>query len=147
MGGIIPSAAMTALQMGMDVAQQKSAEQQAKAEARAQTQQIEQTQAIASRQRQDQLRRALATQRARFGAQGVAAGSGSAEAALGGLEAEATREDAESRSLGELRIDRLNDQLDWQRRRNLLEASSSGSRSAFSLVQRGLRSVSLLGDA
>ena len=132
MGGMIPSAAMTA--------------QQAKDEARAQTQQIAQTQAIATRQRQDQLRRALATQRARFGAQGVAAGSGSAEAALGGLEAEATREDTESRSLGELRIGRLNDQLDWQRRRNLLEASSSGSRSAFSLVQRGLRSVSLLGD-
>ena len=110
MGGMIPSAAMTALQMGMDVAQQKSAEKEAKAEARAQTQQIQQTQAIATRQRQDQLRRALATQRARFGAQGVAAGSGSAEAALGGLEAEATREDAESRSLGELRIGRLSDQ-------------------------------------
>ena len=59
MGGMIPSAAMTALQMGMDVAQQKSAEKEAKAEARAQTQQIQQTQAIATRQRQDQLRRAL----------------------------------------------------------------------------------------
>ena len=147
MGGMIPSAAMTALQMGMDVAQQKSAEKEAKAEARAQTQQIQQTQAIATRQRQDQLRRALATQRAaRFGAQGVAAGSGSAEAALGGLEAEATREDAESRSLGELRIGRLSDQLDWQRRRNLLDVSSSGTRSAFSLVQRGLRSVSLFDE-
>jgi hypothetical protein len=53
------------------------------------------------------------------------------------------REDADARSLTNLRIGRLSDQLDWQRRRNLLDASSSRYRSAFSLVQRGLRSVSL----
>jgi hypothetical protein len=146
MGGMLPSAAMTALRMGMDMAQQKEAQSQAKAEARAQAQQIQQTQEINARQRQEQLRRALATQRARFGAQGIAAGSGSAEAALGGLQAEAAREDADSRSLSDLRIGKLNDQLDWQRRRNLLEASSSQYRSAFSLVQRGLRSVSLFDE-
>ena len=148
MGGMIPGAAMTALQMGMDMAQQKQAQKeaqsQAKADASAQAQQIQQTQEINARQRQEQLRRALATQRARFGAQGIAAGGGSADAALGGLEAEAMREDADSRSVSDLRIDRLNDQLDWQRRRNLLEASSSQYRSAFSLIQRGLRSVPLL---
>jgi hypothetical protein len=144
MGGMLPSAAMAALQMGLDADQQKNAQSQAKAEARAQAKQIEQTQEIAARQRREQLRRALATQRARFGAQGVAAESGSAEATLSGLEAEAMREEAESRSLSELRIGRLNDQLDWQRRRNLLDASSSRYRSAFSLVQRGLRSVPLL---
>jgi hypothetical protein len=146
MGGMLPSAAMTALQMGMDMAQQKQAQSQAKAEARAQTQQIQQTQEINARQRQEQLRRALATQRARFGAQGIAAGSGSADAALAGLQAEAAREDADSRSLTDLRIGKLSDQLDWQRRRNLLEASSSQYRSAFSLVQRGLRSVSLFDE-
>lgn len=144
MGGILPSAAMSALQLGLDAAQQSSAQAQAKAETRAQVMQIQQTQEIAARQRRDQLRRALATQRARFGAQGIAAAGGSAEAALGGLEAEAAREDADAQSLAELRIGRLNDQLDWQRRRNLLEASSPRYRTAFSLVQRSLRSVPLL---
>jgi hypothetical protein len=144
MGGILPSAAMSALQLGLDAAQQNSAQAEAKAEARAQERQIQQTQEIAARQRRDQLRRALATQRARFGAQGIAAGGGSAEAALGGLEAEAAREEADAQSLNELRIGRLNEQLDWQRRRNLLDASSPRYRTAFSLVQRSLRSVPLL---
>ena len=78
MGGILPSAAMSALQLGLDAAQQNSAQAQAKAETRAQVMQIQQTQEIAAGQRRDQLRRALATQRARFGAQGIAAGGGSA---------------------------------------------------------------------
>jgi hypothetical protein len=144
MGGILPSAAMSALQLGLDAAQQSNAQAEAKAEARAQAEQLRQTQDIAARQRRDQLRRALATQRARFGAQGIAAGGGSAEAAIGGLEAEAAREEADAQSLGALRLGRLNDELDWQRRRNLLDASSSRYRTAFSLVQRSLRSVPLL---
>jgi hypothetical protein len=146
MGGILPGAAMSALQLGIDAAQQNSAQAEAKAEARAQERQIQQTREMAARQRRDQLRRALATQRARFGAQGIAAGGGSAEAAIGGLEAEAAREEADAQNLSELRIGRLNDQLDWQRRRNLLDASSSRYRTAFSLVQRSLRSVPLLDE-
>jgi hypothetical protein len=144
MGGILPSAAMSALQLGLDAAQQSNAQAEAKAEARAQAEQLRQTQDIAARRRRDQLRRALATQRARFGAQGIAAGGGSAEAAIGGLEAEAAREEADAQSLSALRLGRLNDELDWQRRRNLLDASSSRYRTAFSLVQRSLRSVPLL---
>jgi hypothetical protein len=145
MGGMLPSAAMSVLQVGMDRAQQSAASAQAKAEARSQTQQIQQSEEIAARQRRDQLRRALATQRARFGAQGIAPSTGSAEAALSGMQAEAEREDAESRATSGLRIGRLNEQVDWQRRRNLLDASSPGYRSAFSLMQRGIRSVPLLG--
>jgi len=76
---MLPTAAMSAMQLGMDMAQQNAAQAQAKAEAQAQTQQIQQTQAIQSRERQEQLRRALATQRARFGAQGIG-GDGSAAA-------------------------------------------------------------------
>lgn len=143
MGGMLPTAAMSALQLGLNAAQQAGAQDEAKAQARAQVRQIEQTQEIASRQRRDQLRRALATQRARFGAQGIAYG-GSAEATLSGIEAEAAREEADAQSLNDLRIGRLNDQLDWQRRRNLLDASSPQYRTAFSLVQRSLRSVPLL---
>ena len=146
MGGMLPTAAMSAMQLGMDMAQQNTAQAQAKAEARAQTLQIQQTQEIQARQRQDQLRRALATQRARFGAQGIGAGDGSAEAALGGLEAEAARQEQDASSLSGMRINRINDDLEWQQRRSLLDASASRYRSAFSLMQRSLRSVPLLGE-
>ena len=145
MGGMLPTAAMTAVQLGMDSAQRDNARDQAKAEARAQTLQVEQTQAIQSRERAEQLRRALAAQRARFGAQGLSSGSGSAAAALGGLAAESERQDQEAGSLAALRVGRIGDDLDWQQRRSLLDASSSRYRSAFSLMQQGLRSTSLLG--
>lgn len=146
MGGMLPTAAMSAMQLGMDMAQQNSAQAQAKAEAQAQTQQIQQTQAIQSRERQDQLRRALATQRARFGAKGISDGSGSAAAALGGLQAEADREDQDATSLSALRIGRINDDVEWQQHRSLLDASQSRYRTAFSLMQRSLRSVPLLDE-
>lgn len=146
MGGMLPTAAMSALQFGMDMAQQKTAREEAKADARAQTQQIQQQQEIQSRERRDQLRRALATQRARFGSQGIAASGGSVDAALGGLEAEAARDEQDANSLGTMRISRINDELDWQKRRNLLDASSPRYRSAFSLMQRSLRSIPLLDD-
>jgi len=143
---MLPTAAMSALQFGMDMAQQNASQAEAKADARAQTQQIQQQQEVQSRERRDQLRRALATQRARFGAQGIAAGGGSVEAALGGLEAEAARDEQDAASVGTMRITRINDELDSQQRRNLLDASSTRYRSAFSLMQRSLRSVPLLGD-
>jgi hypothetical protein len=143
---MLPTAAMSALQFGMDMAQQNASQAEAKADARAQTQQIQQHQEVQSLDRRDQLPRALATQRARFGAQGIAAGGGSVEAALGGLEAEAARDEQEASSVGTMRINRIDDQLDWQQRRNLLDASSPRYRSAFSLMQRSLRSVPLLED-
>jgi hypothetical protein len=146
MGGMLPTAAMSVVQFGMDRAQQNAARAEAKADARAQTRQVQQTQEIQSRERRDQLRRALATQRARFGAQGIAAGGGSAEAALAGLQAEAARDEQDAASLGNLRIDRINEQFGQQRRRNLLDASQARYRSAFSLMQRNLRSVPLLDD-
>ncbi|MBL8668916.1 MAG: hypothetical protein JNM48_15780 [Rhodospirillales bacterium] len=146
MGGMLPTAAMTAVQLGMESAQRDTARDQAKAEARAQTLQVQQTQAVQSRERAEQLRRALATQRARFGAQGLSAGSGSAAAALGGLAAESERQDQDASSLAALRASRIGDDLEWQQRRSLLDASSSRYRSAFSLMQQGLRSASLLGD-
>lgn len=144
MGGLLPSAAMSALQLGMDAAQQRAAGDAAKDDARAQMQQIQQDQAVTDRQRRDQLRRALATQRARFGAQGLASGSGSAGAVLTGMQAESDREQAEDQARSGMRVGRIGDQLDWQRRRSLLDASAPRYRTAFSLLQRGLRSVPLL---
>lgn len=145
MGGMLPTAALSAVQFGMDMAQQKTGQAEAKADAQAQTQQIQQQQEVQLRDRREQLRRAMATQRARFGAQGLTAGGGgSAESTLSGLEGEAARDEEDATNLSSLRIDRINDDLEYQQRRSLLDASSSRYRSAFSLMQQSLRSVSLL---
>jgi hypothetical protein len=139
---MLPSVAMSAVQMGLETAQQNRAEDAAKQQARAQAEQLQEAQSIASQQRQDQLRRALASQRARFAAQGIAPDTGSADATLGGLEADAAQADANAQSLTDLRVGNLYDSL--SQRRNLLDASDPRYRTAFSLLQRSLRSVPLL---
>lgn len=144
MGGVVPTAAMSALQIGMNAAQSKSAADEANASAEAQVDQIRQAQAVQSRDRAEQLKRALATQRARFGAQGLAAGGGSADAALAGLEAESQRQEDDSQAQAALRIGNIEDQAAYQQRRNLLSASSFAYRTGLSSFQRGIRSVPLL---
>ncbi len=143
MGGVLPTAAMSVLQMGFEAAQESSQMAAQEANARAQTEQIRQNQQIEGRQRRDRLRRALATQRARFGAQGVGSG-GSSQAVFAGLAAEAEQENADTRALASTRINRISDQLTWSRRKNLLEASRPGNRMAVGLLQQGFRNVPLL---
>jgi hypothetical protein len=154
MGGFVPAAAMSVMQLGAQSAQRKQQmshqNQQAElaratqeAQARAQIEQIQQSGQTNERQRREALRRALATQRARFGAQGLGAG-GSADAVLAGMAAEAQREGGEARDLAQMRINQIRNQVAWQNRKNLLDASQFASRSAFNLVQQGLRTVPLL---
>ena len=143
MGGVLPTAAMSVLQMGFEAAQKGNQAAAQEANARGQTEQIRQTQQIEERQRRDRLRRNLATQRARFGAQGIG-GGGSSQAVLAGLAAEAEQQNADSRALAATRINRINDQLAWSRKTNLLEASRPGNRMAFGLLQQGFRNVPLL---
>ena len=143
MGGVLPTAAMSVLQMGLEAAQKNGQMAAAEADAQYRTEQIRQAQRVEERQRRDRLRRALATQRSRFGAQGVGAG-GSAQAVLAGLAAEADQENADTRALASSRINRTDDQLAWSRRRNLLEASRPANRMAFGLLQQGFRTLPLL---
>ena len=143
MGGVLPTAAMSVLQMGLESEQARNQTAAQEANARAQTEQIRQNQIIEERKRRDRLRRALATQRARFGAQGIGSG-GSSQAVLAGLAAEAEQENADSRAQASSRISQINDQLAWSRRKNLLEASRPGNRMAFGLLQQGFRNVPLL---
>ena len=143
MGGVLPTAAMSVLQMGLEAEQARNQMAAQEANARAQTEQIRQNQIIEERKRRDHLRRALATQRARFGAQSIGSG-GSSQALLAGLAAEAEQENAESRAQASSRISQINDQLAWSRRKNLLEASRPGNRMAFGLLQQGFRNVPLL---
>lgn len=154
MGGFVPAAAMSIMQLGAQAGQRKQQmthqNQQAElaraseeAQARAQIEQIQQSRQASDRERQDAVRRALAMQKARFGAQGIGAG-GSADAVLAGMAAEAQREAAEARDLAAVRVNQIRNQLAWQNRKNLLDASQFASRSAFHLVQQGLRTVPLL---
>ena len=75
--------------------------------------------------------------------QGIGAG-GSADAVLAGMAAEAQRETQETRKAARLRINQIREQGAWQNTKNLLNASQFANRSAFNLVQQGLRTVPLL---
>jgi hypothetical protein len=154
MGSFVPAAAMSVLQLGaqsaqrnLQIAQQKQQAELARAteeaQARGQIEQIQQSARMSERERQDAIKRALATQRARYGAQGIGAG-GSADAVLVGMAAEAQRETQEIRKTAQLRINQIREQGAWQNTRNLLDASQLANRSAFNLVQQGLRTVPLL---
>ena len=147
MGGIDPATALFAVKTGIDLIKQR---QQARAQnaaagavAQSQTQQIRRAQEIRERQRREQLRRVLASQRASFGAQGIGRG-GSADAVLKGLSDETERRTQDERGLNDLRIGDINFGLQQRRRRNLLELSSARNRAAFNLLGKGLQSFSLL---
>jgi len=146
MGAFTPAIAMTALQTGLQLVQAK---QQARAgnaaaasAAQFQRQQAEQAQAIRERDRRERLRRALASQRARFGAQGIGGGigigGGSAEAVLQGLANDTERMIADERGQLGLSLAAIDRDLAERRRRNLLELSSARRRLAFGAVERGL---------
>ena len=107
------------------------------ADSRAQVEQIQQSQQMEAQRRREQLRRALASQRARFGAQGISAG-GSSEAVLSGLAAEAEQRDAETRSLSRSRINRINDQLAYANRKSLLDLSQKQANNSYSLLNNTL---------
>ena len=147
MGGINPAMALFVVKTGIGLIQQR---QQARAQnaaaaaaAQSQTQQIRRAQEIRERQRREQLRRALASQRASFGAQGIGRG-GSADAVLKGLSDDTERRIGDQRSLNDLRIGNINFALEQRRRRNLLELSSTPNRAAFNLLGKGLETFSLL---
>lgn len=151
MGAFASSAALTALQLGLEVAQKKAAQKDAreaqKADAKAQAAQIRQAQAIDQRERRERLRRALAAQRARFGAQGLSPHGGSSAAVLSGLVSSAEAKDRGLREMTKLRLQRLDDQLDAKGSSSLLQTAYPIARSGISLVGRGINRSSLLDDA
>ena len=114
---------------------------------------LREDQARADRDRRDLLRRSQASQRARLGAQGVDADSGSGEALLLGLvsAAEQDREDLDADVTRA--IQRIQSDLDHNRRVDLLDRAELDSRSRLSRLsaaQSGLgatrRAVSAAGS-
>ncbi|MCP5364895.1 MAG: hypothetical protein H6905_06685 [Hyphomicrobiales bacterium] len=143
MGAVGPSAAMAALQIGLNAAEQQSAMDARKADAKARAAQISVQQEVSDRERRERLRRALATQRARFGSRGIAQ-TGSASAVLGGLAAEAARQSGDAASLASARAEIINTGLDNAADQSLLITTRPANRLAMNLLQRNLNSNSLL---
>jgi hypothetical protein len=141
MASVLPTVAMTALQYSVDSAQQKAAKAAQKSETAASIQQVRYLQQVEDQARRDRLRRAIAAQRARFGAQGLSA-SGTANAVLGGLAAETDKAIAADNSVTALRVNKLLDES--SRRRSLLEASNPQNQMTFSLFQKGIRTIPLI---
>lgn len=137
-----------ALSAGLNAAQQQiAAKRQAtalEARRRDQVSQIQAKQAIEERRRREQLRRAQATQRARFAGSGLNPQSGSAASLISGLAKEVDRAIADARGLDNLTIDRINADANT-RRRSLLEQSRSGLLGTFNdVAMRGIRTLNLL---
>jgi hypothetical protein len=147
MGGFVPAAALSALQMGIAAAQQErqadAAHAAAKADAKARISQMKVAESADDRQRQDRLRRTLASQRAAFAARGLGSG-GSADAVLAGLSREAAITAAEQHQLNDLRVGQITRQLDWQRRRSLLDLADSKTNAALNFMRTTAKRSDLL---
>ncbi len=88
------------------------------------------------RRRRQALRRAVAKQRARFGARGVSAAGGSGEAILLGLVDETAEERREAEQADRLRAQALRQSLADRNRRNLLEQSQLAERHRLQMISR-----------
>jgi hypothetical protein len=141
MANFVPTMALSALKYRLDDAEHKAAKRAQQAEAASQIEQLRANQQLEETERRERLRRAIAAQRARFGAQGIAS-SGTAEAVLSGLAKEADVDIATAGELSALRTKRISDE--YSRRRSLLEASSPINRLNFGLMQKGLRTIPLI---
>lgn len=130
MGSMEPiTAAMTVANMGMDLMKNDRnaglQRQAAAADLQARTQQVQRQLQYQEAQRRQDLDRAQATQRARFGAMGIGGGGGSSEALLDGLTTAFEKANAEDRELAQMQLDRLGQQAAYQERMNLLNASQN----------------------
>ena len=127
-----------------EIAGAAQADRRARAEAEAQNtavaQQLQQ-QALAAqieeRRRQEQLKRERAQRLARFGAQGIASDTGSAEAVLGGLTAESTRQGAENMRQRSLAMSSSLLDLADRNRLTLLRAAEAREKAAFGIAGAG----------
>lgn len=144
MATTLPTAAMTALQVGMDVSRRRSESDAVRKDVAAQAKQVRYAQVSEEQERRERLRRAIASERARMAARGLSPLTGSSAAIISGLVANAARETNRDKTLADMRIGRLNDRQESNSNRNLLVSELPRYRSAFSLLQRGVQQTSLL---
>ncbi len=114
-------AAMMVANMIQSSQQTKSQQADAMAKQRADIQQRQYQLQIQEREKRARLKRAEATQRSRFGAQGLGSNSGSATALLAGLHKETEQSIADMHGLNNMRTSHLLEQSARNKRTNLLE--------------------------
>ncbi|HEY0900798.1 MAG TPA: transporter [Micavibrio sp.] len=112
-------------------AQQAMNEQQAAQDAETQRQKLASDGQSAENTRRAALRRAVARQRAQFGASGMATGDGSSEAVLLGLFEETERDRNDASRLNQLRLAALDQSLGEQRALNVLQRTQLQERQAL----------------
>ncbi len=135
---LLSSAASTAASTLQQRAAARSQAAQVEAQRRREVQAIQQKQAIEERRRREQLRRDQAAQRARFAGAGINASGGSAGSVLTGLAKRVDQEIADARSLNNLRIQGINDDVATKRRSLLDHSRNATMDGVFSLARRGI---------
>jgi len=134
------TAASMALQMGMEYLSNsqnaKTSNRVAQAKADAQTASIKRATEIEERRKREALKRITATQRARFGAQGVGGRGGSADSVLGGFARNYENDIADSRLLADGQIRGLQSTVGATQRANLLDASTATRRFVYSALKK-----------
>ena len=134
------TAGMSSLGMVQSSQQAKAQQSAAIAQQRADIQQRHYQLQIQERQKRDRLKRAQATQRSRFGAQGLDPAAGSAAALLDGLRKETEQSIADQRGMENMRINQLADQSRRKKKINLLEHRArqfnQGAGTLFNLLER-----------
>ncbi len=143
MGSFAPIAGI-ALQALNQRGQARAANQAASAEAARQSQAIQLTQEANNQKRREQLRQIQATQRARFGAQGLRSAGGSAAAVLSGFEKSTNRDIRDDTGLTNLRLGEINRRLEDTRRANLLAPKNFVRDRVFGELKKRIPLFSLL---
>lgn len=112
---------------------------QARTNADLDRQQIDLETANSEEERKAALRRAVARQRANFGAQGVGAGTGSSQAVLLGLFEESEDEMARRASLDKLRLNTIDENLSQSNAINVLQRTQLQERSKVGNLARNIK--------
>jgi hypothetical protein len=121
--------------------------QNARENAALQKEQIRLTAEQAETERRAALRRAVARQKAQFGASGVSMDGGSSQAVLLGLFDESEEERAEREALDNLRTVSINQNVAQQQRVNTLQLTQLRERNRLGAIGRSLESAQTIGNS
>ena len=121
---------------------------QVEAQRRQQVNSIQEQQTIQNRQRREELRKAQATQRARFGSTGLNAAGGSAASVLSGLARQVDEAIVDQNALNKLRIDDINTNALTQRKSILGQAQDAMFDGGMNIVSMGIgkKGLNLFGE-
>lgn len=147
MAEIAAIAVSTAFSAAMQQSAAKKQAAQVDAQRRREVQQIQQQQDIAERQKREELRRAQATQRARFSGAGINPESGSASSLIGGLARQVDQAIADNRTMNTLRVEGINADAAAQRSNLLSTPRQTLLNGVNNILTRGIQKSPSLFDA